>query len=271
MTLAHNHCTCIDHIADMIVLDILSCGDDFLLKVAGRDMIGAFKEDMQVIFRQQRVVVLGNMPAKYWTSARPSGIMSMKAPGDQWLFGEAEWNEKIANTGRPYITQSIEISGIATLFDLDPELVFNSRSIAMQQYVNKHTFKFSFSVNQETIKQLRREFVAGIDAGEGIVQLRKRVEKVFDIAEKFRSERIARTEMVNASSAAAEEAYIQSGLVEGKEWVANPDACPWCSAMHGATMRLGGNFFEQGDTLTVDGADMHFDYDEVRYPTLHPN
>ncbi len=259
MSLTHNHCTCadIDALADMVVLDIMSCGDDFLLKVAGRNEIRPFTADLRRYFEQQRAVVLGKMPTK--------------APGDEWLVPEAEWNEKLAKIGTPYITQSIETSGVAALFDLNPELTFNPRSIAMQQYVNKHKFKFSFRVNDETRKQLRKEFIAGIADGEGIPALRKRVEKVFDIAEKFRSERIARTEMVRASSAAAEDAYIQSGIVEGKGWVANPDACQWCGSMHGATMRLGGNFFNQGDVLTVDGSDMHFDYDDIMYPPLHPN
>lgn len=261
----HNHCTCIDQLADLVVLDVLSCGDDFLLKVAGRNQIRAFTADMRRYFEQQRVVVLGKMPPER------SYVPYTKAPGDQWLFPEAEWNDKLAKVGEPYITQSIETSGIATMFDLNPELTFNPRSIAMQQYVNKHKFKFSFNVNQETMKQLRREFAAGIDAGEGIRKLRKRVEKVFDIAEKFRSERIARSEIVRASSAAAEEAYKQSGVVEGKEWVANPDACIWCSSMHGTTMGLGGNYFAQGEQLEVDGSVMHFDYSDITYPPLHPN
>lgn len=265
MSLALNHCTCIDHIADLVVLDVLSCGDDFLLKVAGRNQISAFTADMRRYFERQRAVVLGKMPPER------SYVPYTKAPGDQWLFPEAEWNDKLAKVGEPYITQSIETSGIATMFDLNPELVFNPRSIAMQQYVNKHKFKFSFNVNQETMKQLRREFAAGIDLGEGIRKLRKRVEKVFDIAEKFRSERIARSEIVRASSAAAEEAYKQSGVVEGKEWVANPDACIWCSSMHGTTMGLGGNYFTQGEQLEVDGSVMHFDYSDITYPPLHPN
>lgn len=269
MTLAHNHCTCIDHLADLIVMDVISCGADTLVKAATMSLIRSFKSDMRDAFSEQRGIVLGNMPTKgylWW----PDAIELLKAPGDEWLFDAVEWNEKLADLGDPYMTEAIAASGAEAMFDLIPDLPFNPRSIPMQEFVYKHKYKFSFNVNAETIKQLQREFATGIADGEGVFQLRKRVEKVFDIAEKFRSERIARSEIQRAAGAATEEAYIQSGLVEGKEWVANPGACKWCLDIHGSTMRLGGSFFDKGDSLTVDGSTMHFDYDFVKYPPAHP-
>ena len=77
-------------------------------------------------------------------------------------------------------------------------------------------------VNETTKKQLREELSDGVDAGESVQQLRKRVRSVFEDAAGYRAEAIARTEVCRSSGWATAESFRDSGVVEKREWVATP-------------------------------------------------
>jgi len=72
---------------------------------------------------------------------------------------------------------------------------------------------------------------------------------------------IARTETIRASNFGAEEAYRQSGVVKGKEWLTSFDkrTCPDCEDMDGKKAGLGKSF----DTT---GLDVDLDYTEGAMP-----
>ena len=74
--------------------------------------------------------------------------------------------------------------------------------------------------------------------------------------EKYRSERIARSEVIRASNFAATEAFDQSGVVDEVQWLATPDdrIDSECADLDGQTIKLGSSF--------ASG---------VEYPPLHPN
>jgi predicted ABC-type ATPase len=111
--------------------------------------------------------------------------------------------------------------------------------------------------------------------GLGMEGIAKLVMEYFDGCEKFRALMIARTETIRASNAGASMAYLQSGVVEGMQWLVTEDdrTCPLCNAMSGKFVPLGQTFFNLGDRFTVDTPEgkqtMVFDYEDVRYPPLH--
>jgi len=151
---------------------------------------------------------------------------------------------------------------------------FDMGTRAVRRYLENRTFTFSFEVNEETNALLRDSLAAGVKEGESIPQLRKRVEEVFGGMEKYRSERIARSEVVRASNFAATEAYDQSGVVEGLQWMVTPDdaLCPYCSPLDGKTISLGDRFFDKGDKVEGnDGSKFDLNYEDVEFPPLHPN
>ncbi|SDD64942.1 phage portal protein [Myxococcus virescens] len=78
-------------------------------------------------------------------------------------------------------------------------------------------------INETTAQALRSELAAGAAAGEGVRELANRVEDVFEDAEGYRARRIARTEVVGLSNSANFEAWRQSDVVEGKEWLSVRD------------------------------------------------
>jgi SPP1 gp7 family putative phage head morphogenesis protein len=111
----------------------------------------------------------------------------------------------------------------AALSDLGVNVSFNMRNPLVRQLLQERAGERLQDINDTTRTALREELVAGISAGEGINQLKQRVEDVFDAAEGYRAERIARTEAVGLSNGANLEAWRQSGVVEGKEWLSVRD------------------------------------------------
>ena len=100
----------------------------------------------------------------------------------------------------------------------------------------------------------------------------KKIEGFYSSSEKFRAERIARTETLDASTEATLEAYRQTGFVVKKEWFANPGACQFCQAMHGTVLGLETTYLEPGQSISgTEGGTYNIDYDSVEGPPLHPN
>ena len=108
--------------------------------------------------------------------------------------------------------------------------------------INKKAMVFAEEVNSTTKKKLRKALGEGVSAGEGIPQLSDRVEDVFKDRTKYEAERIARTEVSSVSNSAEVEAYKQSGVIEKKEWLAEPDACPICAALSGEIVKVNKTF-----------------------------
>jgi SPP1 gp7 family putative phage head morphogenesis protein len=110
--------------------------------------------------------------------------------------------------------------------------------------------------------------------GEGIPDLRKRVNELFDGMEKYRAERIARSEVIRASNFAAQEAYRQSGVVNEVEWLATDDdrLCEFCAPLSGEHIALGDTFFDKGDSYRgSDGGMLDLNYEDIEHPPLHVN
>jgi hypothetical protein len=74
--------------------------------------------------------------------------------------------------------------------------------------------------NTTTQSAIRVALAEGIAAGEGVRDLKRRVSGVFGDASGFRTERIARTEVLRSSNFASFQAHRVSGVVESRQWFA---------------------------------------------------
>jgi len=106
--------------------------------------------------------------------------------------------------------------------------------------------------------------------------LAKKIEAAFDgYMDSKRAMTIARTEMTHMVSVGDDAAWAASGVVSGKEWDANGDACPFCLAMDGRIIDLGESFHKRGSSMVVAFEDkpisLSFGYRDVGGPPLHPN
>ncbi len=128
------------------------------------------------------------------------------------------------------------------------------------------------NINKTTRKQLAKELADGFAQGESIPNLKKRVQKVFGHADKVRATNIARTETIRISNFAANQAYIQSGVVTAKEWLTTKDGRQdfACDELDGKIVEINKPFVRVGDTITGEGQEMNIEVENVGYPPLHP-
>lgn len=115
------------------------------------------------------------------------------------------------------------------------------------------------------LERTRRELAAGlVTRGESVEKLTRRVNGVFDLAEKWRARRIAQSEASRAVHAGTEAAAVESQMVVGFRWLVSTDACPLCQ-----TVARRAPCVPLGQPFAIVGR--HPVYSEVRHPPLHPH
>lgn len=221
-----------------------------------------FKISTQLIFESQKEKILRRFPQKAAVNV------------DDYLLDEEDETQVMVRIYDPLVRNIVleqgkraaRLAGSGSTFDMATE--------AVRAYLANRTFKFAGEINEETNRRLSAQLQEGVKLGEGITELRKRVESVFTDMSKSRAERIARSEVIRASNFAANEAYDQSGVVEKLEWLVTDDdrTCPFCAPLDGKTVGLGKSFFDKGDKITAEnGSVLDLDYENIDFPPLHPN
>ena len=216
---------------------------------------------LRVMFQNQMEKVVRKFPAK-------------AIDIDEYLLDEEDEAEVMVRVLQPQLRRIIDDQGRRASQLVGTGLNFNMATARVRRYLMDRTYKFSFEVSEETNRLLGTTLAEGVKAGEGIPQLTKRVRGLFDDFEKYRAERISRSEVIRASNFAANEAYEQSGVVDKVEWLTTEDerTCEWCVPMDGKTIALGDNFFDKGDKFTgQEGGKLDLSYGSVEFPPLHVN
>lgn len=218
-------------------------------------------------FRRELGIVLGKMPTK--------AVEGKAVELDDFLLDEEDETQLLVRVYTPQVRKIIKERGNqAGILAGVGDDAFDELTKPVQKYIKTRVFDFSFEMTQETNKLLKGTLTEGIAEGEGIPALRNRVKTLFGDMEKYRAERIARSEVVRASNFAAREAYDQSGVVKGLEWLTTNDdvTCPYCAPLDGKKVKLDEAFFEKGDTVQgEDGTSIDLDYEIIEHPPLHVN
>lgn len=162
-------------------------------------------------------------------------------------------------------------SGETTLAYLGkPDAEFIMRQ-SQRDYVFNSTGRLMKSFNGDTTRLLEQQIAQGLEKGETVEQIKKRVEDVYSDAKGFRATRIADTEVHKAVNFANAEVYRDEGYAK-LVWVPNADACEFCEAMRGETVDIGSPFIPEGHSVTgKDGGEYHNNYEDVKYADLHPH
>lgn len=221
-----------------------------------------FKKTISAQFGRQKDKILNQAPKKDINI-------------DDFLLDESDETQILAEVSSPLMKDIIKDQGDrAGLLVGQGEGAFDAMTARVRAFIKNRTLRFSFEMTKETNRLLKNTLNDGIKEGEGIPELRKRVESLFDDMDKYRSERIARSEVIRASNFATHEAYEQSGVVEELEWLTTDDeaTCEWCGPLDGEHIKLNGSFFDRGDKYRGrDGGLLDIDYESVKHPPLHPN
>lgn len=104
-------------------------------------------------------------------------------------------------------------------------LGFDIQAPNIQEVVRSRSIKLAEQVSETTHSQIQEALIAGIEAGESIDEIAKRIREVFANADKNRSVLIARTEVISSYNQATYEAGLAYGddVVGGKEWLSAHD------------------------------------------------
>ncbi len=234
-----------------------------------------FNKRMLALFDRQMREVLANMK-----KSSKSVLKQGEAVIDSWMFGTKTWEKKFKKEGQELIGNIMKANGDKVMGEL-PVAVgtsFDVKNPAVKKLLKARSIKFSEKVVGTTEEQLRTVLAAGIDAGKSIPDLRGDVLKWFKAASPDRAGKIARTETIWASNAGAEQAYIQSQVVEGKEWLVADDnrLCEFCEATGNAFGVNQGNaleelFYDLDDVVKgTKGGKMELTYEGIQHPPLHP-
>ena len=89
-------------------------------------------------------------------------------------------------------------------------------------------------INEETATRLSQVLAQGYEEGMSIPQIADRISAEFDYFSDYRAERIARTEIIQASAQGAIEGYKDTGVVEKVEFYCALDerTCTACMGLH---------------------------------------
>lgn len=164
--------------------------------------------------------------------------------------------------------------GELAFLDLGVDSTFDPNSERITKAVNKSVNDMADSYNNTTLDLLKKELNDGITEGEGLAELTKRVDTVYEFRTSNGAVALARTEAFNVANMASKEAYIQSGVVQSIKWFTSEDerVCQFCGPMHGKEIGVKETFFKKGDKMQgAEGGEMKLDYRTISNPPLHTN
>ena len=147
---------------------------------------------------------------------------------------------KLASIAIPAITRVIALEGKEILAELGVNISFDLLNPKVVEFIETRSFDLIKSISNTTKEALRRTLKEGVELGESIPKLAKRIASVYDDAQGYRSVLIARTENISASNNGALNAYRQSKVVEKKKWLTAGDdrVRPEHEAIDGETVLL---------------------------------
>lgn len=180
-------------------------------------------------------------------------------------FDIAGWTQRMVEAAMPSLTVTAQDAAkeLSAKIGVD---VFSVVDRNLPQAVRDLALKFSASTNATTSQQLdnakeqlRQEILDGTVQGDTRAELAKRVQKVFEMADKERATTIAQTETSRALHSAELMTAKESGVVKSKSWLASADCCDACSEIAA-----------KGE-IPLDEPYATSDYGDVDGPPLHPN
>jgi HK97 family phage portal protein len=221
------------------------------------------KETVRRINAEQKERVLANLPH------------ATKAIDPEKLFNLSEWIGITTDALTPTFESLFEHEAKTALAAVGkPDL--NPFSETAKNALHESIAKLSTSYETTVRQNLEKVLNEGLEQGQPLSELSKAVGEVYDAANDYGAERLAKTEAFRTSNMALKSAWQQSGVVKTVKWYTSSGSpCPFCLNLDGKVVSVDSNFLDFGQTMTVgDGEDAKTytaDYGEISTPPLHPN
>lgn len=215
-------------------------------------------------FKAAIVKYLGDLEQKVLRSIRTPKMLKNSINKD--LYDDDTEISSAVDLFTPLLKDITQVAGQSAI-----QLINASGTYIVRPDVNKlverEVAKFAKSLLDTDRARLSKTIEDAFNSGSSVAEVQNQVESVFGDIKKYQSERIARTELLRASNFGALDAYKESGVVSGTQWVVDGNPCPECIELDGQIISLDDNWFSQGDSFMS----LNFDYGSVDSPPLHPN
>jgi SPP1 gp7 family putative phage head morphogenesis protein len=216
-----------------------------------------FKSLLKGLWRDEKRTVLANMKR----TPLPKCVNVVRKDSsfiDQWLYPKSLYQSQLTTASNRLLSglTSTAIQNAIEAWSLDVSFdIVNEHALT---WLSGYAPQLAQVVETETLTTLRTQLMQGIDAGEGMDKLTARVRDTFDDMEKWRAERIARTETSRSAGQGSLETFREAGF-EQKIWLANPDCCDECQAL------------EEMGAIGMEERFFHDSYSDGLTPPLHPS
>jgi HK97 family phage portal protein len=187
---------------------------DYTMKALDRETI-RFKNAMIRLKNEQKNDIL-----KRFRKEQPKTRAEIRK-----VFNIKGENKRFKDWAIPYYATIFKEAGQNAISLVRVDMPFNmEKSIgpSILKLLSARAGLFAYSVNKTTLKAMQKTLAEGIEAGEGINKLEKRIDETYLAFNDYRAETIARTETNAVMNEANTEAYKQASM-EGKEWIATLD------------------------------------------------
>ncbi len=134
----------------------------------------------------------------------------------------ALWAPRFSDASRRNLEDAVEAGGSHALKVVGARFGFNLHNPATAQLLLERRQRFARKINETTWSDLKQSLVEGMTKGETLREMQVRIADVMDIAKGFRTQNIARTEIVGLYNAGAMQGYRQAS-VSGKSWLTAGD------------------------------------------------
>jgi HK97 family phage portal protein len=186
-----------------------------------------------------------------------------------------DWGDKLADEIEPTLRSIIIEGGKFGLDQVDADIgMFGVHNPAVRDFIQGYVPKLAGAIDATTMDAIHTTLTNAIGEGASIVDMAQQLRECSAFSA-YRCETIARTESARAYASGQERGWMESGVVEGKRWLAAPDCCEFCAEVGEQfgenTVRLGEAFFKRGHTLEAGGKTMSLDYSDIESEPLHPN
>ncbi len=162
------------------------------------------------------------------------------------IYTASAWQTAFEAVVLPFVTLAYKEAGQAAFVEIGLEASFNVTNPRARKFLQDRTFENVKGILDVNREKIRKALVKGLDAGESIPDISKRIASVFDINRGSRTDKIARTEIVGASNNGTHQGYVDSEIVITEIWIDSRDSrvrtSPHNHALDGEEVKLGARF-----------------------------
>ena len=146
------------------------------------------------------------------------------------------------------------------------------------KYAREHTNKLSGSIAKTSVNDVRDTIAKGIEEGKDLRKVRTELMEKVDGWTEARAETVARTETLTAANQGSL-AIMKKAGIEYKQWLAAPDACPFCRSLAEQVSAIDSEYMLDDHSMDIphksrpgytDAMSAKNTYGDMTTPPVHP-